>query len=290
MSVLQPCEVDLSALQKWEGRQQLKTEVIHSRPVVAMAATLDKELFSSEQGACLAPLWHWLYFLPETPSAGLAEDGHPVLGGFLPPVPLSRRMWAGGRLEIGSPLRIGESVERLSEIRSVRYKEGRSGPLVFVEVHHHFEGEHGGSMREEHDIVYRQPVKPGTPGTAPAAQQPDLQAQWSVTVTPDPKLLFRYSALTFNTHRIHYDRSYCNNVEGYSGLVVHGPLLATLLLVEAGRAIPDIKVLSFSFRAVSPILDINDFTVNGRRDGHTLSLWIANHRGELAMQAEARIR
>ena len=292
MSALQSPEIDLPLLKQWEGRQQLTTEVIHSRPAVAMAATLDKEAVASEQGSSLAPLWHWLYFLPDTPNAKLAEDGHPVLGDFLPPIPLSRRMWAGGRLKINKPLTIGEPVRRLSEIHSIKFKEGRSGPLVFVEVHHHFDGEFGGSLREEHDIVYRQAVESDKLGNAvkAAVKMPEQEAQWSVSVSPDPKLLFRYSALTFNTHRIHYDRRYCNDVEGYAGLVVHGPLLATLLLEEACNAIPGIDVLSFAFRAISPILDTHDFTVNGRCDGHVLSLWIANHKGELAMKAEARIR
>ena len=230
----------------------------------------------------LPPLWHWVYFTPSARRSALGPDGHPARGGFLPPVALPNRMWAGGRLAFHQPLRLGEAVERRSRIVRCDRKHGRSGELVFVTVRHAVSGERGLALEEEHDIVYRQPAPKGGPlaGEAVAAA-----AEFRRTVRPDPVLLFRYSALTFNGHRIHYDHPYVTGEEGYPGLVVHGPLTATLLLDAFRAAHPDQRVERFAFRAVGPLYDNADFDVCGRLIGPgEAELW-TDCGGRLTMKA-----
>ncbi|MFL6697874.1 MAG: MaoC family dehydratase N-terminal domain-containing protein, partial [Vitreoscilla sp.] len=218
-------DTTLDALRGWVGKRETHTDVITAAPIAALAATLDRDDASAD--AQLPPLHHWLYFLPVAPMRQIGDDGHPARGGFLPPVPLPRRMWAAGRLQFHGPLRVGETVTRSSEITDVQAKDGKSGPLVFVTLRHELASGGALAVTEEQDIVYR-----GHPlaGSAPPAMKPaPLEAAWRREIHPDPVLLFRYSALTFNGHRIHYDRPYATGIEGYPGLVVHGPLLATLL-------------------------------------------------------------
>lgn len=265
-------------MRKWIGREESFSDVITPAPVRALSATLDRADAEPQPGDPLPPLWHWLYFLPTHRQSELGPDGHPRRGGFLPPVPLPRRMWAGGRLEFHRPLRIGESVRRTSRILDVKYKEGRSGPLVIVVVRH----EIGDAITEEHDIVYL-----GPSGATPDPPQAPAESAWERVIVPDDVLLFRYSALTFNGHRIHYDRRYATVVEGYPGLVVHGPLIATLLLDLLRRNLPQANVTSFNFRAVSPLFDTAAFTVCGQPDGDTVKLWAKNASGGLAMDATA---
>jgi 3-methylfumaryl-CoA hydratase len=275
--------------QDWVGRTESRADVVTTTPVAALAATLDRDDPLPRAGDPLPPLWHWLYFLPLARQSELGPDGHPKRGGFLPPVPLPRRMWAGSRLSFLHPLRIGEPIERTSTIVDVTRKDGRSGPLVFVRVRHEIAGSSGLAIVDEHDIVYRDVPAPNErPATPPRASG---TASWSRTIQPDDVLLFRYSALTFNGHRIHYDRRYVTEVEGYPGLVVHGPLIATLLLELARGARPEATVVRYSFRAVSPLFDIAAFTVNGvaSDDGKSLSLWAANPDGGLAMEATATL-
>jgi 3-methylfumaryl-CoA hydratase len=218
----------------------------------------------------------------------IGPDGHAKRGGFLPPVPLPRRMWAGSRIEFPAPLQVGQSLSRLSRIADVSLKEGRTGPLVFVKVRHEISGDGRLAVVDEHQIVYRDAPRPGEAAPAPVAL-PD-EAQWSRRIAPDNVLLFRYSALTFNGHRIHYDRRYVTEVEGYPGLIVHGPLIATLLLDLLRRERPQATVKAFSFRAVSPLFDIAPFEVCGRDAGDgTVRLWARNDRGQLAMEATARV-
>jgi 3-methylfumaryl-CoA hydratase len=267
-----------------------KTETARSRIAAhaadALAATLDRPQ-TFEPGAALPPLWHWMYFWAGAPQAELGPDGHPQRGGFLPPVPLPRRMWAGGRLSFKAPLPVGADAVRASTILNVNVKRGASGNLAFVTVGHEIGHEGQACITEEHDIVYREMPQPGS--LAPPPKPAPQDAAWSRLVTPDPVLLFRYSALTFNGHRIHYDRDYVTKVEGYPGLIVHGPLIATLLADLLRRNMPDAVMRSFNFRAVGSLFDTEPFTVCGRPgpDGRTVQLWAQNQRGELAMQAEA---
>jgi 3-methylfumaryl-CoA hydratase len=277
----------LADLRSWEGRSETLHDAITAAPMRGLSATLDRDDPDPVAGTELPPLWHWLYFLPQHRQSELGPDGHARRGGFLPPVPLPRRMWAGGRLQWLAPLRVGEQIERTSRIQSVTHKSGRSGDLVFVVVRHEVRNAQGLALTEEHDIVYRPLAKPGDPVPPPQAAPAD--APWSREIVPDPVLLFRYSALTFNGHRIHYDRSYVTEVEGYPGLVVHGPLIATLLVDLARRQRPEARLASFSFKAVRPTFDLHPMRVNGRPhpDGR-VDLWAQDHEGWLTMQAEAR--
>jgi 3-methylfumaryl-CoA hydratase len=279
--------LNIDHLQAWTGRSEELADEVTAAPVAAMAATLDVETPKPKTGDLLPPLWHWLYFLPFHRQSQLGPDGHATRGGFLPPVDLPRRMWAGGRLEFHQPLRIGDRITRTSRIADVRLKQGRTGPLVFVLVCHEIANAAGIALTEEHDIVYRDHTRPGDP--EPGSQPAPAQGAWMRTIRPDDVLLFRYSALTFNGHRIHYDRRYATEVEHYPGLVVHGPLIATLLADLVRRNLPDTPMARFEFRAVSPIFDGADFTVNGHPepDGKTIRLWAAGPRSELAMTATA---
>jgi len=280
---------DLKHLQDWIGRQETRRDVLTATPVAALSATLDRDDPAPTPGTALPPLWHWLYFTPLTRHSELGVDGHARRGGFLPPVPLPRRMWAGGRLDFLQPLRVGDAVTRTSTIRDVTVKHGRTGALVFVCVRHEFSTPQGLALAEEHDIVYRDAPQPGAPAPEPTPAPAPRNEQFSREIVPDPVLLFRYSALTFNGHRIHYDRSYVTGVEGYPGLIVHGPLIATLLLDLLRRNLPNAQVKHFSFKAVRPTFDIHPFIVCGKVEGKTVTLWGRDHEGWLTMQASAEI-
>lgn len=280
--------LDIDALRGWIGRTETISDQASAAPVRALSATLDWPATPTPEGQDILPCWHWLYFLPTHRQSEIGPDGHPRRGGFLPPVPLPRRMWAGSQLQFHSPLKIGQALERRSRIADVRLKEGRTGPLVFVNVDHEILADGELAISERHDIVYRDLAAPGEAAPAPVIAPAD--AQWVRPVQPDDVLLFRYSALTFNGHRIHYDRRYVTEVEGYPGLIVHGPLIATLLLDLLRRECPDARVSHFCFKAVSPLFDIAPFEVCGRQtDARTVQLWARNHAGHLAMQAEATL-
>ena len=279
--------VDLDQLRTWIGRTETRTDVATAAPYAALSATLDREDVEPANGTVLPPLWHWLYFLPMAPMSDVGPDGHPKRGGFLPPVPLPRRMFAGGRFEFHHPLKIGERISRTSRITDVSGKEGRSGTLVFVTVLHEISNSGGVALSEEHDIVYRE--NPRTDAPVPKPTPAPAGETFSREIVPDPVLLFRYSALTFNSHRIHYDRSYATEVEGYPGLIVHGPLIATLLVDLFRRNLPDAKISRFSFRAVRPLFDIHRFTVCGRAQGKRVVLWSRDHEGWLSMDASAEL-
>ena len=278
--------IDIDHLRSWIGREEVAEDVITPVPVAALAATLDRDDPKPRLGDELPPLWHWLYFLPVVRQSDLGPDGHPERGGFLPPVPLPRRMWAGAQFEFRRPLHIGESAVRKSTIRDVSAKEGRSGPLIFVLVRHEIAGPAGLALIEQHDIVYRAAAAPGEMMQSPHITAPS-NAVWRRDIDVDDVMLFRYSALIFVAHRIHYDRRYATAVEGYPGLVVHGPLIATLLadlLRRHANALPK----SLRFRALSPLFDNAPFSVYGtpEPDGRA-SLWAQSAEGVLAMRAEA---
>lgn len=277
----------LAHLRTWEGRSESFEEPATAAAVRALAATLDRDDDTpASPGASLPALWHWLYFLPRAPQRDIGVDGHPRLGGFLPPVPLPRRMWAGGRLQWQAPLCVGQTLQRTTRIVSVTHKAGRSGDLVFLLLRHEIRSEGQLALTEEQDIVYRAPAQPGDP--VPPPQAAPAEAEWSREIMPDPVLLMRFSALTFNGHRIHYDRPYATAVEGYPGLVVHGPLIATLLADLARRHRPEARVTGFSFRAVRPTTDLHPFRVCGvpAADGRSARLWAQDHEGWLTMQAD----
>lgn len=287
---------DLELMQQWVGREEVRADLIGVTPAAALAATLDHTT-APQPGSALPPLWHWIYFWTHCRESEIGTDGHPQRGGFLPPIPLPRRMWAGGRLTFPASLPIGAAATRSSKIKSISGKNGQSGQLAFVTVQHEIAADGVIAITEEHDIVYRnlsqslpQPLSQRG-AIAPAPKPAPTEALWRRTLTPDPVLLFRYSALTFNGHRIHYDRSYVTGVEGYPGLIVHGPLIATLLADLVRRHLPDARLTEFNFRAVGPLFDIEPFTLCGQpaADGRSVQLWAQNARGELAMQAEAKL-
>lgn len=281
----------LTHLQSWQGREETVLDDLTAAPVRALSATLDRDDALPVPGTPLPALWHWLYFLPHQRQSEIGPDGHPRRGGFLPPVPLPRRMWAGGRLQwvLENPLLVGDAIQRFSRIESVTHKAGRTGDLLFVLVKHTVHNAQGPALTEEHDIVYRAAAQPGDP--VPPPTPAEQGAAWQREVVPDDVLLFRYSALTFNGHRIHYDRRYVTGVEGYPGLIVHGPLIATLLVDLVRRNVPGAVLKSFSFKAVRPTFDLHPFRLNGQpsEDGKTVRLWAQDHEGWLTMQATAEL-
>lgn len=282
-------DIDLPHLKQWIGRTESFTDSISAAPLRALAATLDRADPPPLDDEEVPPCWHWLFFLPTARQSEIGADGHPQRGGFLPPVPLPRRMWAGSRLRWMRPLRVGRRYTRTSRIVSVDSKTGQSGPLVFVKVHHEIADETGLALAEDQDLVYRDMPRPGD--AAPAGEAAKAAYSWSRAVHPDPVLLVRYSALTFNAHRIHYDRQYATGEEGYPGLVVHGPLLATLLLDLLRNHMPDAQVTAFSFRAMQPTFDIAPFAARGAPGAvaDTADLWVQLADGTLAMKATAEL-
>ncbi len=287
--------LDIDQLRQWIGRTEDADDIVTAAPLACLQATLDRDDPEPRPGDPLPPAGHWLYFLPRTRHSDLDENGHAKKGDFLPPVPFERRMWAGGRIRFAGPLHVGDAIRRRSEIMDVSLKEGKSGPLVFVLVRHQVSGPGGLAIEEEHDIVYRGDAPQNTDkdmdkdaGKARLAQAPG-EAVWRREIIPDPVLLFRYSALIFNGHRIHYDRDYVTREEGYPGLIVHGPLIATLLMDLGRRENPNARLARFEYRARGPIFDDGPFTVEGEPspDGARASLWALDHRGRVAMTAAA---
>lgn len=282
-------DVNINYLQGWIGKTESRSDLVTAAPIAGFSATMDRDDSYPQAGEPIPPLGHWLYFLPQYRHSEIGRDGHPTRGGFLPPVPLPRRMWAGGRLQFHRPVRVGETISRWSRIASVSAKEGRSGALVFVQVCHEIANSNGLALTEDQDLVYRD--NPGPADRAPSPQAAPREEAWAREIHPDEVLLFRYSALTFNGHRIHYDYRYVTEVEGYPGLVVHGPLIATLLTDVLRRNMPGASIASFSFRAVKPLFANAPFAVCGRPegDGKTVALWARDAEGWLAMDATATL-
>ena len=276
-------EIGIEHLQQWVGRESVKTEVIAPFPACAMAGLLGLE-DAPKDGDALPLPWHWLYFLDAPRLSMTGVDGHPARGGFLPPVPLARRMWAAGKVEANAPLVIGQQATRRSVVQSVELKEGKSGSLVFVAIGHTIEQGGKRCIEEVQNIVYRgAPTAPTPTKDGEVAQQ----GEWTSTLTPDAQMLFRYSALTYNGHRIHYDRDYAVHEEFYPALVVQGPLIATLLVNALERCRPGTQVLKFSFRALRPSFDRRLLRLNVGIQGRRAQMWPADDGNFLGMQAEA---
>ena len=272
------------SVKDWIGRSECHRDRFRPEPAQFMQATLGRDI-TLKAGDALPPLWHWLYFLDAKPMPELGRDGHPKKGGFLPPVSLPRRMWAGGRFTFHTEIPLGSEVRKKSTIKNVVEKKGRTGALCFVTVLHEFflPGETL-AVTEEHDIVYREDPKPDARKIAPKLAPKD--AAVSERVTPSAVMLFRYSALTFNGHRIHYDVDYARSVEGYDGLVFHGPLTATLLVDLAQRMMQK-KPKSFAFRALAPLTNLQPFHIEGRPESDDVQVWARGKDGVLAMEATA---
>ncbi|HIP78464.1 MAG TPA: acyl-CoA dehydrogenase [Kiloniellaceae bacterium] len=276
----------------WVGRREEAADSLDLNRARALQATLDDPQAALTTGDALPPLWHWAYFWTTAPTADLGPDGHAARGGFLPPIDLPRRMWAGSRISFARLPVIGSAVTRRSTITSVEHKTGRSGALAFVTVEHVIADASGDCIVEEHDIVYRAAVARNTAQGAslPPGEAAAVQAAWVHPVTPDPVLLFRYSALTFNGHRIHYDQPYTTGEEGYPGLIVHGPLLATLMIGLLRRERPEAVATAFRFRALRPIFDTRPFTVCGAPEDTRADLWVTDPDGFLAMRGAVEWR
>lgn len=274
---------DETNLKDWIGRTMEAEDVLRPEPARFMQATLDRTS-DLTVGSELPHLWHWLYFLEAKRPSELGRDAHPRRGGFLPPVPLPRRMWAGGRFRFHMPLILGQKTNRTSTIKDVVEKDGRTGQLCFVTVQHNIYQGSRLALTEEHDIVYRADPDPGAP-KAQLMQAPD-HADASQVVHPTEVLLFRYSALTFNGHRIHYDAAYARDVEGYEGLVFHGPLTATLLIdMVLGKFARRPK--RFEFRGLAPLSGMHAFKIEACLNSDKVDLWAKRHDDALAMTATA---
>ncbi len=269
-------------LRQWIGRSEQKRDIAEPGPVRRLAALLDHETPPWAPGV-LPPLAHWLYFLPEAPQSSLGPDGHPLRGGFLPPVQLPRRMWAGGRIEFRAPIPYGAEMTRRSTVADITGKTGSTGEMVFVVVRHEISVDDRIAIVEDHDIVYR----PLAAAPAPARSAPaPVSTDWRRSVAPGPVELFRYSALTFNSHRIHYDRDYVRDVEGYPGLVVHGPLIATLLVDNFLRWRPMTPIARFAYRAKSPLFDGARFDLCAAASPTGARLWAQAPGAPVAMEGE----
>jgi 3-methylfumaryl-CoA hydratase len=277
--------LDLSA---WVGRREEAEDRVSPHRATMLAATLDLDAAERRargivEGGRLPALWHWIAFLTDAPGSGLGSDGHPRRGGFLPPVPLERRMWAGSRITFHRPIAIGETIQRRAEILKVSEKAGSTGPMVFVTVGHRLSVAGGLAIEEEQDIVYMAmpdrfaPPPPIAPPAAPA---------WEEAVAIDTVRLFRFSAATFNAHRIHFDLPYATEVERYPGLVVHGPLQALLLMEAARRRRGWAWPAAYRFRGVRPLFHFDALRLIGEApDGDEEALATATGAGHVCMQA-----
>ena len=254
--------------------------------VAALNGVLDSPAPPPEPGEAVPPLWHWLAFLPRVAQRELGPDGHPKPGAFLPPIPNSRRMFAGGKLEFRRPLLVADPLERRSTVIAVEEKRGRSGELIFVKVRQEITSDGKLSVIEDQDIVYRvgAPREATDDTVAPPLSAADWTWAWDLDI--DPTLLFRFSALTYNAHRIHYDRAYAMHVEGHPGLVVHGPLQA-VALAELCRRRGEQQLGAFRFRALRPAFDDGPLLLRGRPNGREVDLAAFDHSGRITMQAQA---
>ncbi|MGY8989972.1 MAG: FAS1-like dehydratase domain-containing protein [Rhodospirillales bacterium] len=279
--------------QDWLGRSEEALDTITASPLGRYNATLNRNDPAPQQNDPLRPGAHWLYFVPTTRQSELGDNGNPQVGDFLPPIDLPRRMWAGGKLTFHQPLRVGERAKKISTIASITPKEGRSGRLTFVTVQYDHLGETGLAISEDHNIVYREAAKPGAPKT-PAktsgnASQALGNAVWRQEILPDPRLLFRFSALMFGAARIHYDHTYVTETEGYPGLIVNARMVLIMMLELCGREWPEKKMTSFTYRCLSTLFCDAPFSIEGEpsADGQSVKLWALNDQGVLSVDATA---
>lgn len=281
--------VDIEYLRQWIGKVENATDRVTPVPVKAMKATLNQKDITVRSGDKLPPMWHILYFLPVCRQSELSQNGHSKTGNFMPPVPLPRRMYAGGRMSFHRPLQVDKEISRKSVIADVSFKQGRTGPLVFLKINHEISNADGLAITEEQDIVYRREPVPGEPVSS--YQSAPGGEEWLREMSTDPVMLFRFSALTFNGHRIHFDQPYTTGVEGYPGLVVHGPLLAILLLDLLQQHLPDAQVREFRFRSMKPLFDTVPFLLCGSPSGdrRVIHLWVRDPEGHLCLDASATI-
>ena len=279
-------KLNLDELRQWIGRGQEATDIVTAQLVKGLRATLFQEIGEPKAGNAAPFTTHWCLAQPVFPMSQLSQDGHPTRGGFLPPVPLPRRMWAGGELEFFDALRVGDETKRSSRISDVTMKTGSTGVLCFVSVEHVVTTPRGLAIRERQDIVYREMSGAQSAASGKPAPPPPVATHRESHVS-DPVLLFRYSALTFNGHRIHYDRDYVTKVEGYPGLVFHGPLQAALIVEFAAKLHGGSPPRKFSYRGVQPLFEGSEFSVNASDSDTGMELWTANAEGQPTMKGTA---
>jgi 3-methylfumaryl-CoA hydratase len=277
---------DLDHLRQWIGRSTEATDTVTAQLVRGLRATLFMDIGNPKAGDAAPFTTHWCLAQPVFPMSELGPDGHPARGGFLPPVPLPRRMWAGGELEFIDSLRVGDEVTRTSRISDVTMKTGSTGVLCFVSVEHLVTTSRGTAIRERQDIVYRD-ISTAPAAAPPGKASPPPVAQHRESHMADPVLLFRYSALTFNGHRIHYDRDYVTKVEGYPGLIFHGPMQAAFLVEFSARLRNGKPPKKFSYRGTQPLFEGSEFSVNANETDTGMELWTANSAGQPTMKGTA---
>jgi 3-methylfumaryl-CoA hydratase len=286
MSEINSSELNMGHLRQWLGRETRVEDTFSVRQAHLMAATVDLPQEVLKTGVPLPPLWHWIYFLEGLPPSKLGRDGHPERGGFLPPVPLANRMWAGGNVQFLADIPLGETVQKRSVIQSIEHKQGRSGDLVFVTVLHEVLHHGQVAISETHDIVYKNATPPNAVNKPAANAAPSMPPPLhSKRFSPTSTTLFRYSALTFNGHRIHYDVDYCRDVEGYRNLVIHDPLNATLLAGYAQDVVGK-PIKQFRYRGLQPSVIGDELTLNAAFEGESLCVWVSLGNGAVSMRAE----
>ena len=279
-------KLDLDHLRQWIGRSSDASDTVTAQLVKGLRSTLFQEIGEPAAGDAAPFTVHWCLAQPVFPMSQLGPDGHPTRGGFLPPVPLPRRMWAGGELEFLDALRVGDEFRRTSRISDITVKTGSTGQLCFVSVEHLVSSPRGTAIRERQDIVYRDMASAPASASARPAPPPPAERHRE-THRSDPVLLFRYSALTFNGHRIHYDRDYVTRVEGYPGLIFHGPLQAAFIVELAAKLRGGKPPKKLSYRGVQPLFEGSEFSVNGNDNGASMELWVANAEGQPTMKGTA---
>ncbi len=282
--------IDLSAMRAKLGQTVVEHDIATAAPLTGMVVTFDRDEVPPKEGEPIAPGWHLAYFPEASRRSELGVDGLPLARGMLPEMPLPRRMYAGAKLTFHAPILVGDWLTRETAFTDVQLREGSTGPLILATQTRRFHTPRGLALTDEQHTVFRAEVPPGTQSGVPKHEAPPAGLPWRRVITPDPVSLFRYSALTFNPHRIHYDRPYAMGVEGYPGLVVHGPFSQQCLLDLLRDQIGAAAIADFTMRARAPLFDVAPFTVVGRRDGARAELWATTPDGTIAMQAMATLR
>jgi len=283
-------EIDLSAVRAQLGRKVVEHDVATAAPLRGMVVTFDRDERAPEEGEPIAPGWHLAYFPDPSRRSELGADGLPLARGMLPAMPLPRRMYAGAKLTFHAPILVGDKLTRETEFTDVQLREGSTGTLILATQTRRCFTPRGLALTDEQHTVFREAVPSGAPSGVPKREAPPPDTPWRRSITPDPVSLFRYSALTFNPHRIHYDRPYAMGVEGYPGLVVHGPFAQQCLLDLLRDHVGAASIADFTMRARAPLFDVAPFSVVGRRAGRTAELWAVTPEGTIAMQAVATLR
>jgi 3-methylfumaryl-CoA hydratase len=283
-------EIDLSAVRALLGQKMVEHDVAAAAPLRGMVVTFDRDERAPEDGEPIAPGWHLAYFPEPSRLSELGADGLPLARGMLPAMPLPRRMYAGARLIFHAPILVGDKLTRETEFTDVQLREGSTGALILATQTRRFFTPRGLALTDEQHTVFREAVPQGAQSGVPRREAPPADTAWRRTIVPDPVSLFRYSALTFNPHRIHYDRPYAMRVEGYPGLVVHGPFSQQCLLDLLRDHVGAASIADFIMRARAPLFDVAQFTLVGRRTGQTAALWAVTPDGTIAMQVVATLR